>query len=426
MSARLIFASASLALLVVSGAARATETAIDDTALRYYASLKQAARVEAEIRRLKRIDPTWRSPPDLWATRPSGADEGPLWALFAADRLEDLHRAIDERRAREPKWLPSSDLSQKLLRKDMQAKIVAGKRARRWDDVAVAADQGRLADDTTDVEMMWDIAEAYGRTRRPADATRVLAAILSARSDPKERIATIQKAIAFLPMTETDRLIVMGKSEPSGKSEFSAIANDITRARLAAFLHDEPSSAVAPSEMNQFMDYARAAEDANQSGIVAWASLKRGELREALEWFKISIAKGGDATIAHGLAHTLKKFGQLREAEEVAYAWREPSAANTILFVDILADQLTQAKPASNRCETSRALCGFVTMQTSSGEGAQALGWYAYNACQFDVASDWFRRAMAWFPKETTAFGYALSLAAPQAASGIRRGRQSL
>src|SRR5262249_55424848 len=51
-----------------------------------------------------------------------------------------------------------------------------------------------------------------------------------------------------------------------------------------------------------------------------------------------------------------------------------------------------------------------VTQQTASGEGAQALAWYAYNSCQFNVALEWFRRAVAWFPKEGSVFGYALTL----------------
>ena len=50
-----------------------------------------------------------------------------------------------------------------------------------------------------------------------------------------------------------------------------------------------------------------------------------------------------------------------------------------------------------------------MTLVSASGEGAQALGWYAYNNCQFDTALSWFRRAVAWFPKEATVYGYALS-----------------
>ncbi len=51
-----------------------------------------------------------------------------------------------------------------------------------------------------------------------------------------------------------------------------------------------------------------------------------------------------------------------------------------------------------------------VTAATASGEGAQALAWYAYNTCQFDAALAWFRRAVAWYPKEATVYGYALAL----------------
>jgi cellulose synthase operon protein C len=380
---------------------------VDESALRYYASLKQTSRVEAETRRLSRLNPNWRPPADLWTSRPGNADEGPLWELFSTDRLDDLRKAIEDRRAKDPGWTPSTDLAQKLLRKEMRAKILAGKNAGRWADVATAAEQGRFEGDTSDVEVLWDISDAYARTKRPADAMRVLTSILRARSDSKERIATIQKAIAILPMADAERLIVMANIDPSG--EFAALGIDITRARISAFLHDEPANEVSQAELARFKDYARTATDPNQPGLVAWYALKRNDLRDALEWFKLSIAQGGDATIAHGLAHTLRKLGQLREAEEVAYAWREPSAANAILFIDILADQLIQPVPLQFEAKRISRYAE-VTLQTGSGEGAQALAWYAYNSCQFDVAVDWFRHAVAWFPKEASVFGYALTL----------------
>jgi hypothetical protein len=51
-----------------------------------------------------------------------------------------------------------------------------------------------------------------------------------------------------------------------------------------------------------------------------------------------------------------------------------------------------------------------VTLDTASGEGAQALAWYAYNSCQLPVALEWFQYAVAWMPKEQTVYGYALTL----------------
>jgi tetratricopeptide (TPR) repeat protein len=408
MLERLILAGAAIVFILAGGSVARCAEPVDESALRYYASLKQTSRVEAETRRLSRLNPNWRPPADLWTSRPGNADEGPLWELYSTDRLDDLRKAIEEHRVRDPGWTPSTDLAQKLLRKEMRAKILAGKNAGRWADVATAAEQGRFEDDTGDVEVLWDISDAYARTKRPADAMRILTSILKARSDPKERIATVQKAIAVLPMADAERLIVIANIDPLD-GEFAALNTDITRARISAFLHDEPANEVSQAELARFKDYARTATDPDQPGLVAWYALKRNDLRDALEWFKSSIAQGGDATIAHGLAHTLRKLGQLREAEEVAYAWREPSAANAILFIDILADQLIQPVPL--QFETRRITrYAEVTLQTGSGEGAQALAWYAYNSCQFDVAADWFRHAVAWFPKEASVFGYALSL----------------
>src|SRR5215212_6914727 len=127
------------------------------------------------------------------------------------------------------------------------------------------------------------------------------------------------------------------------------------------------------------------------------------------ERFKLSSERGGDAMIAHGLAHTLRRLGMVREAEEVAYAWREPLVNNAILFIDLLETDLTKETPPYVEPERI-ARYAQVTLSGSSGEGAQALAWYAYNSYQFDAALEWFQRGVAWFPNEATVYGYALTL----------------
>ena len=430
MSARLSFAGASLIVAVLMGTpdpsrAQVTRGSIgqqpaeqggadvrksnaDEVALRYYASLNQTVRVEAETRRLKRLHPGWEPPSDLWTSKPGNPDDGPLWELFAADKIDELRAAIKAHQAKDRNWVLSTDLEQKLRRKELRASIAAATRSRRWSEVAGVANNWRSDIDTGDVEVLWQIAEGYARSRRAADSLQVLQSILGTSSDPGERTATIHKALALLPMTDAERLIQMGKTDLSGKSEFDGIAIDITRARISALLHDTPGNDISAPELARFQDYAVAASDPNQPALLAWYALKRADLREALEHFKSSISKGGDATVAHGLAHTLRKLGRLREAEEVAYAWREPSPANAILFIDILAEQLTQGSASFDPKRLARY--AEVTLQSASGEGAQALAWYAYNSCQLDVAAEWFKRAISWFPKEPTAIGYALTL----------------
>lgn len=113
--------------------------------------------------------------------------------------------------------------------------------------------------------------------------------------------------------------------------------------------------------------------------------------------------------IAHGLAHTLTRLGSRREAEEVSYAWREPLVHNAILFIDTLAEDLTRENPVMIENERLDRY-GRLVMQHESGQGAQALAWYAYNSCQYAAALPWFERAVAWFPKSATVMGYALTL----------------
>lgn len=403
-------ASAFVAPPTVAGEARRVQGAEepDESALRYYASLKQKARVEAETRRLSRLHPGWTVPDDLYAAPQGAADEGPLWELFGADRLDELQAAIAARQASSPGWRPSDDLARKLRQKDLRRTIMAAAKDGAWQNVADLARFEGLAM-ARDIELLWTVADAYGRTNRAAEAFTLYQAILQTSDAAPQRLATIQKALAALRLAEAERLIAMGRTGENGRGEFEPIQTDITRARISGYLHDERQAEIPAPELAAFQDYAARAGDPDQAGLVAWYHFKRRDHGQALEWFKTALARGGDAQVAHGLAHTLRMLGKVREAEEVAYAWREPLVNNAILFIDLLETALTQPIPPFIEPERI-ARYAQVTLATGSGEGAQALGWYAYNSCQFDAALDWFGRAVAWFPKEATAYGYALTL----------------
>jgi hypothetical protein len=382
---------------------------VDESALRFYASRNQTDRVNAEIKRLERLYPGWRPPEDLYNTAPlGGPDEQVLWDLFGADRLEDLQAAIEVRQKAEPGWQPSADLEQKFQRKKARRKIAALRKDGQWEDLVDFVKANGLGDEG-DLDLAWTVAEAYTKVKQPGNALAVYKTILGGKANPEQRAATIQKAIATLRMGDVETLIAMGRKDPLGRSEFDNILPDIARARISAFLHAEREEPVSPADMKAFEEQATKADDANQPALAAWYYFKRRDYNQALTWFKLSVERGGDAMVAHGLANTLKELGLLREAEEVAYAWRESLANNAILFIDILETQLTKEVPPYIEPERLTRYAQ-VTSETASGEGAQALAWYAYNSCQFDVAAQWFQRALAWFPKEGTAMGYALSM----------------
>ncbi len=381
----------------------------DESALRYYASTNQRARVNIEIDRLKRLYPAWEAPQNLYdAAAPGGEDEGGLWDLFSSDRIDDLKAAIDRRMREEAGWQPSADLVQKIQRKTQRMKILALYREGKSKDILDLVKSDAFSSDESDVEVMWLVAETYAKSKQVPEAQGLFKTVLNTSTESSQRIATIQKAMAVLRMSDVEPLIALGRAGPDGRNEFSAILIDIVRARISAYLHDERVDEVDPAELAAFEDYARLEKDPNQPALVAWYCYKVKDYRSSFDWFKTALERGGDAMIAHGLAHSLRELGMRRETEEVAYAWREPLVNNMIVFLDILETDLTKEIPPYIEPERLQRYAR-TTMETASGEGAQALAWYAYNSCQYDVAWEWFQRATAWFPKEATVYGYALT-----------------
>ncbi|OHV14546.1 hypothetical protein BK022_25920, partial [Methylorubrum extorquens] len=414
LATRLIYGDGARApAIVVDPETGVTPGMVDESALRYYASQKQTARMKAEIARLKRLYPGWTEPGDLDTLQPSPPEEAPLWDLFTAGRFQDLRAAIAARRSLEPNWQPSDELARKLRRAEFRASIKATAEksgpGRNADEVVALYRADPSALDTTDLESLWIIADALATTGAGEDAFDLYKSVLDGPADAGARLATIQKAMSHLKMDQAERLIAMGRTNPEGASEFDAIRLDITRARIAAFLHDEPAQTPTLADLTAFQTYARKSGDPSQTGLLGWYAYKRRQFREALEWFKLAIGRGGDAMVAHGLAHTLRELNMLREAEEVAYAWRDRFVGNELLFIDVLERKLTLANPPF--IEPARIeRYAKVVIASASGEGAQGLAWYAYNSCQFDTALEWFQRAVAWMPSETTVFGYALTL----------------
>ncbi|MFN3892953.1 MAG: hypothetical protein ACK4MV_21360 [Beijerinckiaceae bacterium] len=387
----------------------AEEGGADETALRYYAAQNQMRRVAAEIERLRRLYPSWRPPETL--VEPASAsteDEQPLWDLFGADRLDELRAAIDERKRGEPEWRPSKDLMDKIARKELRLRLMGFWRAGDLNEMIGAVSREGYGGDRADVDLQWTVAEAYARMKRSGEAVAIYQSLLRTLVDPHERLTTIQKAMELLRIAELEPLFEEMKADENGRNELAQLSNEITRARISAYLRDERAERIPEAEFRAYQDYARGQDDPNQIGLIAWYHLKNRASREALEWFKLSLERGGDAMIAHGLANALRELGMKREAEEVAFAWRDALINNSILYIDVLETELTQASPP--HIEPERLMrYAQVTMDLASGEGAQALGWYAYNTCQYEAAREWFERAVAWYPKEATVYGLMLA-----------------
>ncbi len=342
-----------------SSAAASDREKPDDLALRYYAALDQRARVRAEFSRLRRLYPNFEPPADLYGPRRGDIDEAGLWELFSADKLDELHETIAARRKDMPGWRPSEDLMQKLKQKEQRNTIFTFWREGRWLDIASFARDGRFFVANADVEAQWTIAEAFARTGQINEAIEVYKAIFASNEDKHLRLATMQKAMANLHMSDVETLLAEARKSSKGPDdEFVAVAIDITRARIVAVLRDERKDEISAEELQRFESFAKLTRAPQQLGLVAWLQYKRRDFRAGLETFKAAIENGGDAMIAHGLAHTLRALDLRREAEEVSYAWRAPLVNNGILFLDLLERELYAGDAGLCRAGAARPLCG--------------------------------------------------------------------
>jgi tetratricopeptide (TPR) repeat protein len=382
---------------------------IDESALRYYAAQRQGERVQAEIARLRRRHPNWTVPADLDTLKPSPPEEAPMWDLFTAGRFDELRTAISVRQSVDPGWQPSEDLARKLNRGTLRSAARAAARDGSWDDLIARVKGTQEGIQNLDIDIAWTLAEAYARTGDIPSASALYGTLLKEQADPGLRLATVQKAMAAMPMAAVEPLLAMRSPGTEGTDEFRSIHGDVTRARIAAVLHGQPAGRIEPADLAALGEQARRVGEPAQIALLGWYAYHRRQFREALDWFKTALARGGDAAVATGLALSLREMGQDREAEEAAFTWRNASVTNLSLYVDMMERRLGEG-PASP-VETER-LDRFakVVLATSAPEGAQALGWYAYNACQFDAAADWFQRAVGWRPRESAVLGYALSL----------------
>ena len=386
-------------ITVVSHAAG--DTKVDESGLRYFVGAGQTERAQAEIRRLQMLHPDWKVPERIFEVRPASQDESSFWALFSAGQFEEAARAIEARRVQQAGYQPSSELQEKLNAAVLRKRVVALAKTGNWSAIAALAPQEPLGD-SVDLEIRWSVAEALARDSQAQRAQSNYQAILTTLSDPALRLATIQKALTCLKVDEVEAII-----PPDARG--APIVQELVRARIAEQVRTAQGEPPAQEELARFTEQAKQDRSGRDLALLGWYHLRKSNPTEASEHFRKALERDQNAVTAHGLALTLLDLGRVTEAEDMAFTWRLGTVNNLVLYLDIVERRLTT--PSSAEVEPERlSRFGTVTMEAASGEGAQALGWYAYNRCRFDVAREWFELGMAWKPRETTAQGYALAM----------------
>ncbi|TSD83726.1 hypothetical protein FFK22_036220 [Mycobacterium sp. KBS0706] len=241
----------------------------DLTALRYYVEIKDWNRVESEIRRLRGIDPSWQPPADLMGGQAAPTvNEQELWDLFGAGRYAEVRTRIAQLQQANPTYTPSADLLRQLDIAEGQQKLATASETAQWQAVI---DQARRQPDLLNcarTDTVWRTAEAFARLQQTASAFDLYRSLVGTCSNLHERVATLQKANAFLSAEQMAQLYALARQRSGAEvAAIDEVQKSLEAGRRGAQPTPAPQRASGPSRAAATQ--AAAADAAKQSGAYA-------------------------------------------------------------------------------------------------------------------------------------------------------------
>ncbi|WP_366555059.1 hypothetical protein [Aquibaculum sediminis] len=389
-------------------AAQAEEDdALDETALRYYARMRDLERLEAEIRRLRSIDPTWQPPDDLFDPDAGGGfDESPLWDLFAEGRYAEVRESIAELQQTSPGYSPSEELLDQLDLAEAQERLRAAAQAEQWGRVIELSREEPALISCERVDNAWTVAEAFVRLERPNQSAEVYRGILSTCNDESVLLATLQKANKLLDDERLVALDALVESRLGQTEEAERVREDLRRGRLAERLSG--GEELAPELLQSLHREAREGEDAELALTLGWYYAERRSWADANTWFQAAQDWGAGTDAVEGRVLALMRLGRTGDAEALASRHASSSPAIYRNYIGLLTGRLGgDGKPVNLEVATKLAEYAERNRDAST---ALALGWAAMELEEPHAAEAWFRQSLNWRESEDAAVGLAVSL----------------
>ncbi|WP_108658754.1 hypothetical protein [Acuticoccus kandeliae] len=387
----------------------------DRAALRYFAREGDVDRLEAELRRLRALYPGWQPPRDLLDPKGEDTELQRIYDLVGDQRYEEARTAIAERRQRDPSWTPPVRLTDLLEQAKVRNELRAASDARNFREVLNIAEANERILVCEDVDSIWRVAEAFAQTGRPKRAYDAYAYIINSCTDQASRGASLQKAAATLDPSYVTQLFELGAMGPDGQNEFTNARLEIIRGAVAR--GGEVEGVLVPNEWLELLaEFARTGQDLEDAMLIGFYLYRQGNPAEAAQWFRFSLDNGLGSDAAEGYIVALRATGNREDeflAREVAYQWREQTPELMEAYLDAMATILTADEFGERSImdveQASVDRFVPVVIGQRDANGAQALGWYAFNTCQFIIAEEWFISSSNWVPTEAAIYGLALT-----------------
>ncbi|KQS88109.1 MULTISPECIES: tetratricopeptide repeat protein [unclassified Rhizobium] len=397
----------------------AMDKKVDESALRYFASRGDTARLQAEISRLKALYPDWTPPKDPLAI-PQNEDKQleTMWDLYAQGRYTDVRKAIAERQAAEPAWKAPADLIDRLAVAEARTRLINASDLKQYETVVRIGSETPSLLTCSEVDVLWRVAEAFFRTNKAQRANDAYTYILANCQNSAERLATVQKAAALLPAKDIEALLTREKVAPDGAREFDSIRDDLAR-RFVAEANADGKIVVSPEYVSRVERLAETGGLASDALLLGWYYLPRGDMEDAEKWFRRARDKEDSASASQGLSLVLIDRGVPQDAEDAMYRWRDTSEDAKAVYLAATANLLALDPPASIKSEVLKRIAT-ETIKSRDAATAQQFGWYARALNQPQTAIKWFKTALGWkLDDEPSAYGLAVTYLQVEDAKGL-------
>ncbi|MGR9168825.1 cellulose synthase [Rhizobium sp. KDH_Rht_773_N] len=384
--------------------------AVDESALRYFASRGDTVRLQAEISRLQALYPNWVPPADPLAIPQNGDRQlENMWRLYSEGRYAELRKAIADRQTGESGWQPPADLLDRLDVAESRVRLINASDLKQYATVIDIAAATPSLLTCAEVDVLWRVAEAFVETNRQQRGQDAYSYILKNCTEPAERVATIQKAAALLPYGPMQALLSLERpADANGMREFDSLRDDLAR-RFVADGNDDAQLEVAPDYVSRVETLAEEKGQPSDALLLGWYQLRRNNAADAEKWFRMARDRQDSAVASQGLALALIARKSPQEAEDVMYRWRNDSKDATATYLAATAN-LMALQPPADLGEDVLGRIAATVIEQKYVPTAQQFGWYARSLNQFQTAARWFETGLRWKPDdEPSAYGLAVT-----------------
>ena len=385
-----------------------TTGAVDERALRYYASQYNYAGVDQEIARLKAQHPGWEPPRDLFggsAAPPGEVDVSGLWAAYERGDFAGVRRDIDALRRINPTWQPPAKLVDLMAAAETRQAIKEAAAAGEWQRVADLA-QGSpqlVSADPQYIENLWLAAEAHFRLGERERAYQLYRTAWAGEVDPDLRLSTLQKGLANRDDARLRQLLELEADQARNgtqEARFEQIRRDFAggggggppseRSRLGLALAQVSAGEVDPEELARIERGAETYRHGDAAQVLGWYYYDREDLPAAERWFERSLAWQPSGAAAEGLARTLMATGETARAEEIARRWSDRDPKLAAVLTDLEGSAAVSGSPRERLAATMQQIRRGGRVDPGV---LVAHGWALYELERTSEAAQTFERA---------------------------------